>query len=204
MKFHEVLRKRRTELGLSQETVAAVVGVNKRQIRRYEAGEAQPVLSVAVALANALRISLSELVGITAEPFDLSGPWWAAWQSYKDGVDAVALQEVNFHHHGDLIQVYALSRGIDVEDGGYLWSGELRLWDREVLMGWYGATDGATRAKGTMYFVLHRHGQHMSGRWVGMSYDSAIETGWGCIARTEEDAKCLIDRLRTNPGQPLP
>jgi hypothetical protein len=25
------------------------------------------------------------------------------------------------------------------EDGGYLWRGEPRLWDNELLMGWYGA-----------------------------------------------------------------
>jgi hypothetical protein len=44
------------------------------------------------------------------------------------------------------------------EDGGYLWRGELRLWDNEILMGWYAANDGSVRSKGTMYFVMHPHG----------------------------------------------
>ncbi|WP_433078715.1 helix-turn-helix transcriptional regulator [Dactylosporangium sp. CA-052675] len=38
---------------MSQADLAAAAGVDKRQIRRYEAGEQQPVLSVAVAIANA-------------------------------------------------------------------------------------------------------------------------------------------------------
>ena len=39
-----------------------------------------------------------------------------------------------------------------------MWRGELRLWDNEILMGWYAADDGSVRSKGTMYFVLHPHG----------------------------------------------
>jgi hypothetical protein len=40
----------------------------------------------------------------------------------------------------------------------------LRLWDNEILMSWYAANDGSIRSKGTMYFALHPHGLHMSGR----------------------------------------
>ncbi len=48
----EVLRQRRMELGMSQADLADAAGVDKRQIRRYETGEQQPVLSVAVAIAD--------------------------------------------------------------------------------------------------------------------------------------------------------
>lgn len=65
-----------------------------------------------------------------------------------------------------------------LEEGGYLWHGQLRLWDNELLMGWYAADDGAVRSKGTMYFVIHAHGMHLLGRWVGLSYDGKIVTGW--------------------------
>jgi hypothetical protein len=63
-------------------------------------------------------------------------------------------------------------------------------------MGWYVATEGAVRSKGTMYFALHQHGQRMTGRWVSLSYDGAIITGWGTIARTEEVVLALMDELR--------
>ncbi len=55
----EVIRRRRTELG--QADLGAAAGVDARQIRRYEAGQSQPVLSVAVAIADALGISINEL-----------------------------------------------------------------------------------------------------------------------------------------------
>jgi hypothetical protein len=34
-------------------------------------------------------------------------------------------------------------------------------------MGWYAANDDSARSKGTLYFLLHRHG---AGHWVGLSY----------------------------------
>ena len=61
MEMSEVIRRRRTELGMSQADLGAAAGVDARQIRRYEAGRSQPVLSVAGAIAEALGISLEEL-----------------------------------------------------------------------------------------------------------------------------------------------
>jgi transcriptional regulator with XRE-family HTH domain len=61
MEMSEVIRRRRTELGMSQADLGAAAGVDARQIRRYEAGQSQPVLSVAVAIAGALGISIDEL-----------------------------------------------------------------------------------------------------------------------------------------------
>jgi transcriptional regulator with XRE-family HTH domain len=192
----DVLRRRRTELGMSQADLAAAAGVDTRQIRRYEAGEQQPVLSVAVAIANALEISVGELAGIPAHKINLAGAWWASWQTLKDGEEVVTLQEVRFRQEGDRIELETTTRGISVEEGGYHWRGELRIWDNEVLMGWYVATDGSVRSKGTMYFVLHPHGQRMSGRWVGMSYDGKIVTGWGAMARDADTASATIQELK--------
>lgn len=41
----EVMRQRRHDLGMSQADLASAAGVGVRQIRRYEAGEQQPVQS---------------------------------------------------------------------------------------------------------------------------------------------------------------
>jgi transcriptional regulator with XRE-family HTH domain len=196
MEMAEVLRTRRAELGMSQAELAAAAGVDKRQIRRYEAGEQQPVLSVAVAIANALKISVGELAGMPSHRVNLTGDWWASWQTSKDGEEVITAQEVQFRQQTELISVQTTTRGIEVEDGGYHWRGELRLWDNEILMGWYAAADGSVRSKGTMYFVLHPHGQSMRGRWVGVSYDGKIVTGWGGMARSEEEARSIIDGLK--------
>ena len=63
-------------------------------------------------------------------------------------------------------------------------------------MGWYAANDGGTRSKGTMYFVIHPHGQRLIGRWVGLSYDGEIVTGYGAMAKSEDEAVDLIGKQK--------
>jgi transcriptional regulator with XRE-family HTH domain len=196
VEMHEVIRQRRGELGLSQADLATQVGVDRRQIRRYEAGETQPTLSVAKSIARALGISIDELAGEESHRVELSGAWWACWQSWKDGVETTNPHQIEMRQQGERVLVRAVTRGTPVESGGYLWRGELRLWDNEALMGWYVAEEGAIRSKGAMYFALHQHGIHMVGRWVGLSYDGPLVSGWGAIARTEEEVVSLMNELR--------
>lgn len=197
----EVIRARRASLGLSQAELAEQVGIDKRQIRRYEAGDAQPSLSVGRDIAVALRISLDELAGADSQRIGLSGDWWAAWRTSQDGVEKQTVQPVTMRQRGDLIQIAAEQRGnVTMAEGGYLWRGELRLWDNEVLMGWYAATDHAVRSKGTMFFHIHTHGQFMVGRWVGMSYDGPVLSGLSAIAKTEDEAQRLVREPATGVG----
>ena len=185
----ETIKTRRAVLGLSQADLAEKVGVDKRQIRRYEASEAQPTLSVARDIADALGISLDELAGSDARRVGLSGEWWAAWQTYQDGTEVHTVQEITIRQRGDLIQVATQDRGnVTLEEGGYTWRGEFRLWDNEVLIGWYTSDDDAVRSKGSMFFHLHPHGQQMSGRWVGLSHDGPLVTGAAAIAKTSDGA----------------
>src|SRR4051812_45916063 len=201
MELAEIIRQRRDELGMSQADLGAKVGVDKRQIRRYEAGETQPTFNVAVAIAKALDMSIDELAGESTHRVNLSGEWWASWQTFKDGEEVITAQEVRISQQGDRIDIRTTTRGITVEEGGYHWQGELRLWDNEILMGWYAANDGSVRSKGTMYFALHPHGQRMHGRWVGISHDGKIVTGWGAMARDEADATAAIEELKATAGQ---
>ena len=193
----EVIKRRRAELGLSQADLAAKVGVDRRQIRRYESGDTQPSLPGARAIANALGVSIDELAGEDiAARVDLSGDWWACWQTWKNGAELITPHQIRMRQRGDLIDVIAVTRGTPLEEGGYLWRGELRLWDNEVLMGWYVADVAAVRSKGTMYFALHQHGIQLTGRWVGLSYDASVITGWGTVARTEQEAVSLMNSVR--------
>ena len=190
-----VMRDRRAALALSQADLAAAVGLDKRQIRRYEAGEAQPTLVVAKALAHALQISLDELAGETEQRLQITGDWWAGWQTWKDGAPVHTSQPVQIRQRGTDLDIVALERGISTEEGGYLWRGQLRLWDNEILMGWYAADDQAVRSKGTLYLVIHPHGHQMRGSWVGLSYDGPIVSGWSAFARTEQEAQTLLQAL---------
>jgi hypothetical protein len=127
----------------------------------------------------------------------MTGEWWACWQTWKDGEEVINAHQVRIRQHGDLAEIVAVTRGTALEEGGYLWRGELRLWDNEVLMGWYAASEAAVRSKGVMFFVLHQHGIHAIGRWVGLSYDGPLVTGWGALARSEEDVLAVMDDLKS-------
>jgi transcriptional regulator with XRE-family HTH domain len=192
-----IIRARRAELGLTQADLAAQIGTDKRQVRRWEAGETQPTLAMAFELARVLGLSVDELAGRESHRVDLGGDWWACWQSWKDGVEVINPHRIRMRQRGNDIEVVAVTRGTPLEGGGYLWRGELRLWDNEILMGWYVADEGAVRSKGTMFFTLHQHGISATGRWVGLSYDGPIITGWGAIARTEQEVTELMDELRS-------
>jgi transcriptional regulator with XRE-family HTH domain len=200
--MHEVIRQRRAELGLSQRDLASAAGVDVRQIRRYEAGEQQPLLGVAVAIADALGISVAELAGKPSHQVKLAGRWWAYWQTFRNDVEKIAVQQVEIKQENDLLQVANVNLGLPEDEGGYYWSGELRLWDNEVLIGWYAAVDGSVRSKGTMYFVLHPHGLNMTGRWVGLGYDDRIMTGWAAFGQTREEAEAAMASLRGSEDAP--
>ena len=103
-------------------------------------------------------------------------------------------QTVDSHQRGDLLHLDA-ERAIAIEEGSYRWRGELRLWDNEALIGWYRSTDAAVRSKGAMYLALHPHGTYAWGRWVGMSYDGLVVTGYGSLARSQDRAHDIIESL---------
>ena len=95
---------------------------------------------MAVAIADALGISVAELAGEPSHRIKQSGQWWASWQISRSGDKKIASQQVEIKQEGDLLQVATITRGLSEDEGGYHWSGELRLWDNEILMGWYAAT----------------------------------------------------------------
>jgi transcriptional regulator with XRE-family HTH domain len=107
MDMAEVIRRRRAELGLSQGDLAKAAGVDTRQIRRYEAGQQQPVLSVAVAIAKALGISSASSLGHQATGSASPGDWWTCWQTSRGGIEDIRTQPVHLDQHGELIQIEA-------------------------------------------------------------------------------------------------
>lgn len=107
--MHEVIRGRRSELGMFQGDLATKLGVDRRQIRRYESGETQPTLSVAKSIARALGITIDELAGDETHRIDLSGGGWACWQSWKDGEEVFNPQEVRITQRGDDMEIVAVT-----------------------------------------------------------------------------------------------
>jgi hypothetical protein len=127
---------------------------------------------------------------------DLSGEWWAAWETVKDAVDRVDVHTVRLRRTGTTAyHWWSVTRAVPVEQGGYLWFGDLTL-HTDALIGHYLADDGAVRSKGAVYLALHPHGQVMNGRWVGMSHDGPVIHGLGVMARTRPQCVDTMQALR--------
>ncbi|MCP4021877.1 MAG: helix-turn-helix domain-containing protein [Desulfobacteraceae bacterium] len=62
MPFSEKLSKMRHDKGLTQQQMAAMIGVGIAQIRRYEKGKSSPTLEVIKNIAKTLGISADELL----------------------------------------------------------------------------------------------------------------------------------------------
>jgi hypothetical protein len=73
--------------------------------RGVAAGEQQPVLSVAVAIADARGISVAELAGKTSHQIQLGGQWWSSSQTSRSGDEKIASQQVEIKQEGELLQI---------------------------------------------------------------------------------------------------
>lgn len=177
----------------------------KMDVERRRLLQGLAALGVGAAPVGAEEFTTSADASTTAPPaVDLSGEWWASWQTFRNGVEKIATQQVECKQAGELVHVATITHGLTPDEGGYHWNGALRLWDNEILMGWYSANEGSVRSKGTMYFTLHPHGLQMAGRWVGLGYDDRIMTGWGSMAKTRDNAEAVIAQLnRKNGGTQL-
>jgi len=67
MSFPIRLIQLRKECSYTQQALADVISLHVNQVKRYEAGTAQPTLDTLIRLAKALHVSLDELVFQTGE-----------------------------------------------------------------------------------------------------------------------------------------
>lgn len=201
----EVIRQRRQELGLSQTELAQRAGTDARAIRRYEAGEIQPSLAAAKAIANALAISLDVLVG-GAPTSEILGTWWMSWRpTHYTFVPGPVTEAVEIRHRGlDLELVPKLSsiNRVVFPEG---WRVELRVAGEAGYLGWYaaGGIHGA--------LTLERLGDELAGGWTSVPRDRQGGLGYLTLARDVDASIAALkrfaaakdsDALRTSPGSP--
>ena len=68
LRFGDVVRERRTQLGLSQEALAERCGVDRKSISRVETGTFSPSLDRVWRLADGLDLPISDLFAELGEP----------------------------------------------------------------------------------------------------------------------------------------
>ena len=73
MSIHLVIQQRRKQLNLTQEQVAAHLGITAPAVNKWEKGLTCPDISLLAPLARLLKIDLNTLLGFQEEPQDLAG-----------------------------------------------------------------------------------------------------------------------------------
>lgn len=194
MRTSEIIRSRRQALGLSQADLAASVGLEVRQIGRYESGASLPSLQAGRAIAERLGITLDELAGGGE---NLSGTWWSCWQ----GLDSAELAvEVNLLHRGQRLEMTSRSPGEPAEaeprngdpvrspSGQTRISGELRVLP-DAMLGWY-VLEGHSSSKGTL--TLEQCDQGFVGVWLTVNLTDGFRDGYIALARSREAAHHIV------------
>ena len=144
------IRQRRAELNMSQSEWPPRPAWTSARSGATSPARPSPTLPIAKAIASALGITVDELAGEDTQRTNLTGDWWACWQTWKDGTGVLNCHQISIQQQGDKLSIATTTRGTQAyEEGGYLWEGEPHLWDNEILMGWYVASEGAVRPKGT-------------------------------------------------------
>ena len=203
MATKDVILHHRTRKGMTQQQLGDLAGVTARQIGRYEDGDQHPTLPVAVKLADALGVSLTELAGRTTAGPHLGGEWWASWQTWKDGVERIDTHPLHVIQDGDFLVLDGeRAQGENaIEEGDYAWVGELRLHrSTGTLIGWYESNDEGVRTAGSYYFALHPQGEHAVGIWAGLDYDGIVVRGWGALARSRAVAEQQLLAIKDETG----
>jgi len=191
MSLADTIESRRLALGMSRPELAALVGVNERQIRRWEASEQEPTASSCAALARSLGLTLPELFGEIPIGLDMSGQWFAAWDTSRNTIRVVDRHTITATHRGAIMTFAA--------DGDYLWSGDLRIVDGS-LMGTYLATEADRMFRGSLYFAMSLDRDAAIGRWSGLWADGLVGGGWGVLAREESRAGALLELVMSHEG----
>ncbi len=190
MGLSNVMRERRRALGLSQKELSERSGVTPRQIARYEAGEQQPALNVAAAIAHALDISVADLAEEAGGSVDLNGPWTLTWgpnsptgptgsdspngpRASGPAPDRTVVDDVALIHTGTTVRLVADRRA----DQGRPWRAELRIGAGLTLVGWYLSDDDEATDRGALLLTVDHAAGRGRGRWLSTGADRQPTTG---------------------------
>jgi transcriptional regulator with XRE-family HTH domain len=192
----DAIRVNRVKLGLTQAQLARDIGVDTRQINRYETGETEPTLAIARRLADKLRITMDELAGGLSP---LNGTWHAAWHNLTpDAADNVFhTSTVELAQQGHHLTIQPLrgrrpGRELSADDTTELvWSAEVFV-DVDSLLGGYRIDTPALRGRGLLN--LTHHDTTIEGTWVRIALIGS-STGNLVLARNLDIALTRVNQL---------
>lgn len=185
----DAIRVNRVRLRLTQAELARAIGVDTRQINRYETGGTEPTLAIARRLADRLHISMDELAGGMSP---LNGSWASAWDNLSPdaGIQrgTVELAQQGRHLTVQPLTIPANNTSTTPE---LAWSAEIFV-DVDTLLGGYKIDNPAFTSRGLLN--LTHHGETMDGTWIHLAVRGS-RTGDLCLARNVETATQRLEQI---------
>jgi len=130
---------------------------------------------------------------------DVTGQWYAAWQTSVDGQQNLNTEQVEMNQKGKIIRIFNMEIAPDNPKGGYLWEGQLQFFQGRSVMGWYFPKRGQNNAsRGILYMTHISQKKIFIGKWVGTAYDGELLSGFVVIGEERSSAlhelKAFIDK----------
>ena len=108
--FGDRIKRRRKEIGMTQKALAEAAGFAEITIRQYESGKYVPKIEARVAIANALKTSVSDLFPQELRHFDSPDDFHEAWNKPCDGAEIKTDHVADRPSHNELVA----DEGIDI------------------------------------------------------------------------------------------
>lgn len=203
----EKIRTARRRRVWTQEVLAERAMIKTLTLREIETGKRVPRFATLQKIAQALDIAPEEMATWSSSMMkirdndfiDVSGDWYASWQTSVHGQEIVANQQVSLKQTGREIEAHNLQPSTEHPKGGYLWEAYLHLSQSTYLVGWYLALPRENNSsQGSLFFHYRSQQKIFYGQWVGASYDGDIVTGYAVIGKTQDECRSVMDEMISN------
>lgn len=135
---------------------------------------------------------------------DVTGEWYAAWQTSVDGKELLNTEHVKLIQKGKTLRIYNTEKSPENPKAGYLWEGQLQFFQGRSVMGWYFPKRGENNAsRGILYMTHISQRKVFIGKWVGTAYDGELVTGFVVIGKDRTSARQELEEFTKKHPQDI-
>ena len=125
---------------------------------------------------------------------DVTGEWYAAWQTSIDGAPLVNTEALRFVQKGKTLQMWNTEKATENPKGGFYWEGQMQFLQGRNVMGWYfPKKEENNSSKGILYMTFLAPRKLFFGKWVGTAYDGELVTGYVVIGKDRASARSELE-----------
>ncbi len=135
---------------------------------------------------------------------DVSGEWYAAWQTSVDGNQNINTEHLRLVQKGKTLQLWNTEKAPENPKAGYLWEGQMQFFQGRNVMGWYlPKKEENNSSKGMLYMTFLSPRKLFFGKWVGTAYDGELVTGYVVIGKDRTSARQELESFIARHPQDL-